>query len=307
MKKILQLIFHRVVIGAVLMLLQLALLVLMMVEFQKYFVYFYAICTVISILVTLYLVNNNHTNPAYKIAWMIPILLVPVFGGLFYIVGRPRISRRQRERMSGMAGNFSHIDPGASEPLAKLQQENPSAAGQSRYIERCGYCPPYENTTVEYLPLGEVKFERMLTELKAAKKFIFLEYFIIQEGKMWDPILEILEQKVKEGVEVRVMYDDFGCMMTLPARYWGTLEKKGIQCCVFNPFVPVLSLRFNNRDHRMGGNHRRHQPGGRVYQRLPQARPLEGCVYPAERGRGLGPHQDVPVHVGLPAQNPGGL
>ncbi|HIS76505.1 MAG TPA: cardiolipin synthase [Candidatus Enterocloster excrementigallinarum] len=250
MKKILQLIFHRVVIGAVLMLLQLALLVLMMVEFQKYFVYFYAICTVISILVTLYLVNNNHTNPAYKIAWMIPILLVPVFGGLFYIVGRPRISRRQRERMSGMAGNFSHIDPGASEPLAKLQQENPSAAGQSRYIERCGYCPPYENTTVEYLPLGEVKFERMLTELKAAKKFIFLEYFIIQEGKMWDPILEILEQKVKEGVEVRVMYDDFGCMMTLPARYWGTLEKKGIQCCVFNPFVPVLSLRFNNRDHR---------------------------------------------------------
>ena len=128
MKKILQLIFHRVVIGAVLMLLQLALLVLMMVEFQKYFVYFYAICTVISILVTLYLVNNNHTNPAYKIAWMIPILLVPVFGGLFYIVGRPRISRRQRERMSGMAGNFSHIDPGASEPLAKLQQENPSAA-----------------------------------------------------------------------------------------------------------------------------------------------------------------------------------
>ena len=250
MKKILQLIFHRVVIGAVLMLLQLALLVLMMVEFQKYFVYFYAICTVISILVTLYLVNNNRTNPAYKIAWMIPILLVPVFGGLFYIVGHPRISRRQREQMSGMAGNFSHIDPGASEPLAKLQQENPTAAGQSRYIERCGYCPPYENTTVEYLPLGEVKFERMLAELKAAQKFIFLEYFIIQEGKMWDPILEILEQKVKEGVEVRVMYDDFGCMMTLPARYWETLENKGIQCCVFNPFVPVLSLRFNNRDHR---------------------------------------------------------
>ncbi len=250
LKKALRLVFHRVVIVAALLLVQLALLVLTMVEFQKYFVYFYTLCTVISILVALYIVNNDRTNPAYKIAWLIPILLVPVFGGLFYIEGRDHISRRQKEKMAGIAGDIAHIGTETSDTLAELDAENPLAASQSRYIERCGFCPPYGGTTAEYLPLGEVKFDRLLKELKAAKRFIFLEYFIIQEGKMWDPVLEILEQKVKEGVEVRVIYDDFGCMMTLPARYYEVLEKKGIQCCVFNPFVPVLSLRFNNRDHR---------------------------------------------------------
>ena len=108
----------------------------------------------------------------------------------------------------------------------------------------------YKNTAVTYFDCGEAFFKDLLERVDRAEHFVFLEYFIIQEGKMWNSILEVLEQKAKEGVDVRLIYDDFGCLMTLPKNYNRVLEKKGIRCCVFNPFVPVLSLKFNNRDHR---------------------------------------------------------
>lgn len=121
---------------------------------------------------------------------------------------------------------------------------------QVQYIQKYAYSPVYKNTYTEYLPIGEVKFERLKEELAKARHYIFLEYFIVQEGVMWDAILEILKEKVKQGVEVRMIYDDMGCIMTLPYRYDRRLEALGIQCCVFNPFVPVLTSRLNNRDHR---------------------------------------------------------
>ncbi|MEG1778081.1 MAG: cardiolipin synthase, partial [Angelakisella sp.] len=110
--------------------------------------------------------------------------------------------------------------------------------------ELCG------QTETEYLSSGEMKFERMLEELRKAEHFIFLEYFIIQEGVMWNAILEVLCQKAKEGVDVRIIYDDMGCIMTLPYGYDKKLEEMGIKCARFNPFIPILSIRFNNRDHR---------------------------------------------------------
>ena len=90
----------------------------------------------------------------------------------------------------------------------------------------------------------------MVEELKKAKKYIFLEYFIIQEGKMWNTILDILKEKADEGVDVRVIYDDMGCIMTLPTGYDKKLREMGIKCSIFNPFVPILSSKFNTRDHR---------------------------------------------------------
>ena len=93
-------------------------------------------------------------------------------------------------------------------------------------------------------------FLDMLEDLKKAKHFIFLEYFIIHEGKMWNSILEILEQKVKEGVDVRLIYDDMGCVTTLPHRYYKKLQAKGIKCAAFNPVRPILNIVLNNRDHR---------------------------------------------------------
>ncbi len=90
----------------------------------------------------------------------------------------------------------------------------------------------------------------MLEELEKAEHYIFLEYFILEEGTMWDPILAILRRKAAEGVDVRVIYDDLGSIFKLPDGYDKLLESYGIRACVFNPFIPVINLRMNNRDHR---------------------------------------------------------
>ena len=115
--------------------------------------------------------------------------------------------------------------------------------------DHAGY-PAYANTHVEYFPLGEDKFEALMRELKAARHFIFMEYFIVERGYMWDSILKVLEEKVKEGVEVRVMYDGMCCLMLLPYHYPRVLEKRGIRCKMFSPIKPTLSTYQNNRDHR---------------------------------------------------------
>ena len=249
MKKILRFITQRVVITALLIVLQALLLFGFIWKLDNYFVYFYAGSVLLSLLITLGIINSK-SNPAYKIAWLIPILLFPVFGGLIYLLfGSDRTGRYLRKKLQGIGTEMDNVI-GEAHRRSGAEQLPPDAANQSRYISHCAYCPPYQNTTTEYLPLGEVKFERMVEELKKAKHYIFLEYFIIQEGKMWNTILDILRQKAAEGVDVRVIYDDMGCIMILPTGYDKTLEQMGIKCRVFNPFVPILSSRFNTRDHR---------------------------------------------------------
>ena len=249
MKKILRFITQRVVITALLIVLQALLLFGFIWKLDNYFVYFYAGSVLLSLLITLGIINSK-SNPAYKISWLIPILLFPVFGGLVYLLfGSDRTGRYLRKKLQGIGTEMDNVI-GEAYRRSGAEQLPPDAANQSRYISHCAYCPPYQNTTTEYLPLGEVKFERMVEELKKAKHYIFLEYFIIQEGKMWNTILDILRQKAAEGVDVRVIYDDMGCIMILPTGYDKTLEQMGIKCRIFNPFVPILSSRFNTRDHR---------------------------------------------------------
>ena len=249
MKKILRFITQRVVITALLIVLQALLLFGFIWKLDNYFVYFYAGSVLLSLLITLGIINSK-SNPAYKIAWLIPILLFPVFGGLVYLLfGSDRTGRYLRKKLRGIGTEMDNVI-GEAHRRSGAEELPPDAANQSRYISHCAYCPPYQNTTTEYLPLGEVKFERMVEELKKAKHYIFLEYFIIQEGKMWNTILDILRQKAAEGVDVRVIYDDMGCIMILPTGYDRTLEQMGIKCRIFNPFVPILSSRFNTRDHR---------------------------------------------------------
>ncbi len=250
MKKLLQLLFHRVVIVIVFMLIQLCLLGMMILRFNEFFTYFYAFSTVASIAMVIWIVSNK-SNPGYKIAWIILILLLPIFGGLFYLLfGVNYLSRREQKKMDVITKQILRTFPEDRSILEKLKAEDAVAEKQARYIERNAWCPLWQNTKTRYLPSGEEKFEAMLEALRKAEHYIFLEYFIIQEGKMWDSILAILEEKVKQGVEVRLLYDDMGCIMTLPYRYDRKLRKKGIKVCVFNPFVPVLNSGFNNRDHR---------------------------------------------------------
>ena len=249
MRKILRFITQRVVLTALLIVLQALLLFGIIWKLNNYFVYFYAASVLLSLLLTLRIINNK-SNPAFKIAWLIPILLFPVMGGLVYLVfGSDRTGKYIRNKMGRIEKEMQDGISKANE-RSGIEKMPPDVVNQSHYISNSAHCPPYKNTTVEYLPMGEVKFERMVQELKKAKRYIFMEYFIIQEGTMWNTILDVLEEKAKEGVDVRVIYDDMGCILTLPTGYEKTLREKGIQCQIFNPFIPILSSHFNTRDHR---------------------------------------------------------
>ena len=223
---------------------------MVMVEFANYFVYFYLFCVVVSILVVLWIVNAR-TDPGYKIAWIVPILLAPVFGGLVYLLsGGNQLSARMRRKMEGMDRRLTEVLSGDCKADILEEKYGADAVNQARYLERFAHCPLYTNTEAKYYPLGDDVFADMLEALRGAERYIFLEYFIIGRGLFWNSILEILEEKARAGVDVRVIYDDVGCLYTLPKNYPRELERKGIRCQVFNRFIPVLSVRLNNRDHR---------------------------------------------------------
>ena len=249
MKKLLYILFHRSVFVGLSLLAQIATLLVMVVTFSEYTETFYWCLIAISVLAALAIVGSR-MEPGYKIAWLLLILPFPVFGGVFFLmVGGGAVPKRTRRRMQGMLKKTAQVlrDDFKADDLLPLGGD---AAGQANYLERRAACPAYTNTETEYFPLGDDAFPRMLEELEKAEKYIFLEYFIIQPGVFWDSILAILERKAAQGVEVRVMYDDMGCMFTLPRDYNEILTRKGIQCRVFNRFLPVMSLRLNNRDHR---------------------------------------------------------
>ena len=248
MSAFLQKILRRTTVVGLLILVQLVVLVATVMHLSNHYVYVYAAFAIISVGVTLVIINRRD-NPSYKLAWIVLVMGLPVFGGLFYLMfGGHRVSKKLRRRVT--KAQFGLPERGGSDAARFLQQQDPSAARQSAYLLEYSGFPAWQNTAVTYFPLGEAKFAALLEDLKAAQKFIFLEYFIIQPGKMWDSILAILEEKAAQGLDVRVIYDDIGSGYTLPDYYEFTLRKKGIQCQPFNPFRPVMSILLNNRDHR---------------------------------------------------------
>ncbi|KUO75275.1 MAG: cardiolipin synthase [Clostridia bacterium BRH_c25] len=250
MKKLIRVLISRAFLVGAAILIQALALIIVIWKFTSFFVYFYSICALLSVLAVLWILNGR-SYPAYKLAWIIPIMVFPIFGGLFYLMlGGNKSSKRNKQKMWEISKQMRDSLGQDQGILQQLEQENRGAANQTKYIERYSACPVYTNTTTEYLTPGEKKFEILLEELKKAEHYIFLEYYIIQEGIMWNAILEILKEKVKQGVEVRVIYDDVGCLLTLPFGYDRKLEKMGIKCSVFNPFMPVMTVRLNNRDHR---------------------------------------------------------
>ena len=249
MKKLLYILFHRSVFVALALMAQVATLVVMVSIFSEYTEIFYWCCIAMSVMAAIAIICSR-MEPGYKIAWLLVILPFPVFGGFFYLmVGGGAVPKRTQRRMQGMLEKSVETlkEDFKADDLLRLGGD---AAGQASYLEHRAACPAYTNTETEYFPLGDAAFPRILAELEKAERYIFLEYFIIQPGVFWDSILAILERKAAQGVEVRVLYDDFGCMFTLPRDYNEMLIKKGIQCRVFNRLMPVMSLRMNNRDHR---------------------------------------------------------
>lgn len=194
---------------------------------------------------------NGRFNPTAKITWLIVIMLLPVFGVLLFAYTQSEIGHRAlKARMNHIITNTKESIPQAEEVMERLSEENAGVASLARYMHRSGCHPVYDRTAVTYFPLGEDKFEEMLKQLVAAKHFIFLEYFIVDEGLMWGKILEILAKKAAEGVEVRMLYDGFCELALLPHDYPKRLKALGIQCKMFSPITPFVSTHYNYRDHR---------------------------------------------------------
>ncbi|MCL2127662.1 MAG: cardiolipin synthase [Treponema sp.] len=196
-------------------------------------------------------VLDKRSKAAYKITWIFLIMLFPIFGGILYIYfysqSNPRRLRRliefERRRSNEACCLCGNRLPG-------LVEKYPECRPLARYLQDFAGFPVYGGTKPLYFDSGELYFRRVLEELEKAKKYIFLEFFILREGSMLNPIISVLERKAREGLDVRIMYDDLGCLMSLPADYKQLLEEKGIKCMVFNPFRPILSSLQNNRDHR---------------------------------------------------------
>lgn len=207
------------------------------------------ILSILSFLFVLYIITKQDEG-TYKILWLLVILIAPIPGALLYAVfGNKRTAGPLRRRLERSAKALPSMEDGG-EALEALAHAEPRLSQTFRWMEKTTGYPLRFNTGATYYPIGEELYAAMLRELEKAETFIFAEYFIIARGEMWDTMVEIMARKAAAGVDVRVMYDDLGCMLTLPAHYKRVLEEKGIRCCVFNPFVPVLSSRLNNRDHR---------------------------------------------------------
>lgn len=198
-----------------------------------------------------YIVNSK-ANTSYKITWLFVVGLLPVIGGILYLMfGNKNTTKRMKRKLQPIHDATKHfkIEQDVHDALNKNEKDL-SALNLANYIvKECG-TNLTKNTEVTYFKSGEDAWPHMLHELLKAKHYIFLEYFIIERGLFWNSIVDILAQKVQEGVDVRVMYDDVGSIQTIPTFYPRKLRKMGIKCVAYNRFKPFVNVKLNNRDHR---------------------------------------------------------
>ena len=195
---------------------------------------------------------NKYDKPSLKLNWILLILIAPIFGVPAYLLyGEGRPTKRMRQKIErAKAENDLICKEDYGEPKALSVENRAQAIG--KYLQTVADYPSYADGDVRYYDIGDKMFLDMLEDLRKAEKYILVEYFIIAHGKMWGEILKILLEKAALGVQVRIIYDDFGCMMTLPPKYDRYLESlhENIRCMTFNNVVPVFAVRMNNRDHR---------------------------------------------------------
>ena len=213
-----------------------------------YVPYFYLAAWATEIFCVIRIIASND-NPDYKVPWLLFVLIIPIAGFMLYFMFYSRkLQKRFVKRLDALKSQGYKQDD--SELFSTLKKENPAAASQAKML--CGIAEThlFTDTKQEYFPLGEDMHRRLLEDLETAEKFIYMEYFIIEEGKFWNSILEILKRKAAAGVEVKVLYDDIGCMMTLPGDYHKTLKSYGIDATPFLRLKGNADSEFNNRSHR---------------------------------------------------------
>lgn len=250
MKKI-KFIVGNVVIPLLSIILQVSVFFIMLIKYNQYFYLYYIAILFITHFAMSWIINKR-MNPTYVIAWLIIIFLFPILGIFIYILCGGKLTGKKMEAQltsifSNMQSDFINDE---DEVLLEVKKEDLHAYRQANYIKSKSMCPIFKNSSCTYYPSGEASYNDIISALKSAKEFIFIEFFIIKEGVFWNSILDILSEKVKEGVDVRIIYDDVGCLFTLPAHYEKKLRSLGIKCYIFNQYNSLLSTKNSNRNHR---------------------------------------------------------
>lgn len=240
MKKFFRLLFSRFTVIFFAILLQVFAAALVITVFQSYYVWIRIISTAITVIVLLGIINRDMTIEG-KLPWALIVALLPVFGVILYLSFSHNYAGRRERKLFAALPQASFDNKTADVPQ--------SVAGQIRYLNKMGNFS-FDATDTEYFASGEEFWKDLLDELGKAEKFIFMEYFIVERGKMFDAVLDILKRKVKEGVEVRLMYDDVGSLPHVGHPFCHNMRKLGIDCVRFGKLKPFVSAVYNNRDHR---------------------------------------------------------
>lgn len=242
-----RLIFSRVGIITLLILIEIILVVLYFNQISRFANFYFRDSWIISFFMFLYFFNSKQ-NISVKVSWMVLISILPIVGTLLYWFiyldigyGKTKKSLKKiKEETKNILPNNDFLYENLDSRIVNI----------SKFLKKEGNFNIYSNTKVTYFSQGELAFKEMLIRLENAKEYIFMEYFLIEIGYMWDKILEILKQKVLEGVEVRLMYDGSSVYYKMPYNYQDILESYGIKVKIFCALKPFISTQYNNRDHR---------------------------------------------------------
>ncbi|MBR6766402.1 MAG: cardiolipin synthase [Clostridia bacterium] len=246
----LNIIFGRTTLIVAMLVVQIIMIVGAFNRFTPFVPYFYGALILFYGGIILHLVNRR-MNPDIKISWILLMVVIPVVGVVLYLFVENDLGcRLLKSRLAQLIAETKKCVVEDAELKETLKKQDTGLGALANYTWRCGGFPIYRNTKVRYLSSGEASFEEMIRQLEKAEKFIFMEFFIIDEGYMWGRILKILEEKARQGVDVRVMYDGTCALFRLPYHYPEKLKKLGIKCKMFSPIRPFVSTHYNNRDHR---------------------------------------------------------
>ena len=238
----------RFILGLLLTLFEIAGMIGVVIALCYYVPYFYVLAVITQVVCVVKIISSDD-NPDYKAPWLLVVLVLPVAGFmLYFILYSRKLQKKYVKRLQFLSTkNYKKDDTNI---LNELKNDNETAYTHAKALCKIADTHIFENVKQDYFSSGEDIFPCMIEDLKNAKKFIFLEYYIIEEGKYWNTVLEILKQKISEGVEIKVVFDDFGCMRTLPGNYASQLEKMGISAVPFSRLKGYSNNEFNNRTHR---------------------------------------------------------
>ncbi len=251
MKKFFNFIFSRIFFITCMFLIQLTLLIIFLLYFNKYFIYLYGLNLIVGMIFTFIIINDN-INPAFKITWILISIALPFLGGMIYLTfGEKRLLKSVKKRLFNFSIKFKDsMDLTKDYDIETLNDSDMNVYRQAKYVNTATGSPVFFNTKTKYFSSGEKSFEEYLNDLKSAKKFIFMEYFIISEGFFLDSVLKILKEKAEKGLDIKIILDDVGSIFTLSNKKIEEMKNHGIKIVEFNQIHGIILPKHNNRTHR---------------------------------------------------------